>query len=65
MWDNTSSYTTRLGGFTTLDLTVGWTPVASLKLDAGFNNLLDRNYAYATGYPMAGRTGFVNAKYSF
>jgi iron complex outermembrane receptor protein len=65
MWDNTSSYTTRLGGFTTLDLTAGWTPVASLKLDAGFNNLLDRNYAYATGYPMAGRTAFVNAKYSF
>jgi iron complex outermembrane receptor protein len=64
-WDNASTYTTRLGGFTTYDATVGWAPSASLSLDAGFTNLFDRNYQLSTGYPMPGRTGFVNARYHF
>ena len=64
-WDNASTYTDRLGGFATTDLTMGWTPVASLLLDAGFTNLFDRNYQLSTGYPMPGRTAFVNARYHF
>jgi iron complex outermembrane recepter protein len=64
-WDNAVTTTTRLGGFTTVGLTLGWEPTPGFKLDGGFTNLLDRNYALSTGYPMPGRTAFANARYRF
>lgn len=35
------------------------------EIQAGMNNLLDRNYFYAEGYPEAGRNFFVNLRYRF
>ena len=36
-----------------------------LMLEAGINNLLDRNYALSDGYPEAGRNYFFQARYRF
>jgi len=62
MWD---SNTLRLGGYTTANLSVAWKPVKPVTLDAGFSNLLDRNFQQVSGYPMPGRTWFANARYRF
>ncbi len=62
LWD---SNTVRLGGFTTVDLTLGWKPKPQLLIDGGFTNLLDRNYQLASGYPLPGRMWFVNGRYKF
>jgi iron complex outermembrane receptor protein len=35
------------------------------ELQAGVNNLLDRNYTYVQGYPEAGRNFYVNLRYRF
>ena len=66
-WDNsvTSRTITRLGGFTTVDLTLGWEPTPALTFDGGFTNPLDRNYQLGNGYPMPGRSAFLNARYRF
>lgn len=37
----------------------------SAELQAGLNNLLDRNYSYVQGYPEAGRNFYVNLRYRF
>jgi outer membrane receptor protein involved in Fe transport len=34
-------------------------------VQAGVKNLLDRNYYYNAGFPEAGRTWFLNFRYSF
>ena len=65
IWDNGTTKYARLGGFTTVDLSVGWEPVARLQFDGGCTNLLDRNYQVNAGYPMPGRMGFLNARYKF
>lgn len=62
LWD---SNTVRLGGFTTVNLTLGWQPRPSLLFDGGFTNLLDRNYQLTSGYPLPGRTWFLNGRYRF
>ena len=36
-----------------------------IELQAGVNNLFDRNYAIVDGYPEAGRTAYVNLRYRF
>jgi iron complex outermembrane receptor protein len=36
-----------------------------LTVEAGINNLLDRNYQYTDGYPEAGRNYFANLRYTF
>nr|WP_320132102.1 TonB-dependent receptor [uncultured Holophaga sp.] len=56
---------TYVGGFTTVDLAVGWKPLNALSLDAGLKNATDKNYQYTTGFPMPGRTWFANARYTF
>lgn len=35
------------------------------EIQAGINNLLDRNYFYVQGYPEAGRNAYVNLRYRF
>ncbi|MBK8793939.1 MAG: TonB-dependent receptor [Holophaga sp.] len=62
MWDNN---TLRLGGYTTTTFSVAWKPIPPLTVDAGFSNLLDRNYQQVSGYPMPGRTWFTNTRYRF
>jgi len=66
LWDNPSSGVYRqLGGFATYDLSAGWKPLKGLEVDAGLNNLFDRNYQLSSGYPLPGRNWFANARYSF
>lgn len=62
VWD---SNTSRIGGYTTANLTLGWQITQQLLLDGGFTNLLDRDYQMTLGYPMPGRTWFTNARYKF
>ena len=57
--------TAKLGGFTTVDLTLGWKPTPQVAVDGGCTNLLDRNYALSDGYPLPGRMWFVNGRYRF
>lgn len=61
-WD---SNTVRLGGYTTANLTVGYIPTAAIAIEVGYTNILDRNYQQSFGYPMPGRTWFVNGRYKF
>jgi len=68
LWDSTASGTTpatRVGGFSTTDIALGWQPTVALSFEGGFKNAFDRNYQYSTGYPMQGRTWFANARYNF
>ena len=50
-------------GVTNMKVTYHFTP--EFSVDAGVNNLFDRNYYYAEGYPEQGRVYFGNLKYSF
>lgn len=62
LWDTNSM---RVPGFATTSLTAGWQVNTHLSFDGGFNNVLDRNYVLQTGFPMPGRTWFINARYRF
>jgi iron complex outermembrane receptor protein len=57
--------TTRLAGFTTLNATIGYKPMKGVQFDGGFSNLLDKDYQLTLGYPLPGRTWFVNGRYNF
>lgn len=56
---------TVLGGFTVLGAKAIWQARPDTRVEIGVNNLLDENYALADGYPLPGRTWFVNAHYRF
>lgn len=60
-----ASNTTRLSGFTTLDLKAVWRPRLPLAIEAGVRNLTDRNYALAEGFPSPGRAWLANASCQF
>jgi iron complex outermembrane receptor protein len=59
------SNTLELAGFTTLNLKVAYTLSKQVELEAGLNNVTDRNYELADGFPSAGRTWFANANYHY
>ena len=52
-------------GFTVVDVKVSYKMYKGLNLEAGINNLFDRNYALDEGYPEPGRNYFVNLIYRF
>lgn len=54
-----------LSGFTVLGFKSTWYVLDELSLEAGVRNLTNKNYAYADGYPMPGRTWFAGANYQF
>ncbi|MEM9965196.1 MAG: TonB-dependent receptor, partial [Asticcacaulis sp.] len=60
-----SSDTVRIDGFTTANLKVRYRVTEGLALEGGVNNLTDKNYQLADGFPAAGRTGFINLRYDF
>jgi iron complex outermembrane receptor protein len=62
IWENN---TMRLGGYTVLNATIGYTPDKAITIDGGFTNVLDRDYQQSFGYPLPGRMWFVNGKYRF
>ena len=49
----------------TMDLGVMAPIWKGATLQAGVKNLFDRNYYYSAGFPEAGRTWFMNARYTF
>jgi iron complex outermembrane receptor protein len=51
--------------FATVDLGATAPIRAGLSVQAGLKNLLDRNYYYWEGFPEAGRTWYLNARYRF
>jgi vitamin B12 transporter len=53
------------GGFTVVNLKGSYKPVKNLELSASIGNLFDREYAYARGYPMPGRTFIGGVKWLF
>ena len=59
------SNTLALGGFATVSLKAVYRPMPALSLEAGVNNLADRNYALADGFPAAGRSWMANASVQF
>lgn len=61
---NLASYQT-LPGFALAHTKLRYQPTRQLTLEAGVNNLFDANYQLADGYPMPGRTWFVNGSYAF
>lgn len=60
-----ASNTVELPGFTTLNLKIAYRLQKNISFDTGVNNLNDKNYSLADGFPSAGRTWFVNANYQF
>lgn len=60
-----ASNTVQLGGFTTLNVKGVWKGPKGTSIEGGVFNLSDHNYALADGFPSAGRTWFVDARYQF
>lgn len=61
-WD---SQTVELDSYTTANFKLSYRPVEALLLEARLDNLADADYALADGYPAAGRTWMLNARYAF
>jgi vitamin B12 transporter len=53
------------GGFTVVNLKGFYKPVKNLELTASVENLFDKEYAYASGFPMPGRTFIGGVKWLF
>jgi iron complex outermembrane recepter protein len=53
------------GGWFVVNAKLGWAPLRGLTLEAGVENLLDRQYALDEGFPEPGRTFFGQARHAF
>lgn len=60
-----ASNTVELAGYTTLNLKAAYRPTKAATLEAGINNVTDKNYLLADGFPQPGRMWFANASYKF
>jgi iron complex outermembrane receptor protein len=60
-----ASNTVALSGFTTLNLKAVYRVTRDISTEVGVNNLTDRNYSLADGYPNPGRNYFANASLKF
>lgn len=54
-----------LAGFTTMNLKGVYRPAKRLMAEVGVNNLTDKNYSLANGFPNPGRMWFARASYEF
>jgi len=54
-----------LAGYTRVDTSVTWQATDALGIGLAIDNLLDKKYYEAVGFPAAGIRGRVGAKYSF
>jgi len=59
------SNSVELAGFTTSNLKISYKPSKDVVLEAGVNNLSDKNYSLADGFPNPGRMWFGNIQYRF
>ena len=53
------------GSFAVWNAKVMYEVLKGFIIEGGVNNILDRNYAVAEGYPEAGRSIFTNLRYTF
>jgi iron complex outermembrane receptor protein len=60
-----ASNTARLAGYATANVTIGYKPFRGILVDGGFSNVLDKNYQQTLGYPLPGRSWFINGRYNF
>ncbi|MTW32503.1 TonB-dependent receptor [Pseudoduganella danionis] len=60
-----ASNTVQLASFTTMNLKASYHPKAHISLESGVNNVADRNYALADGFPAAGRQWFAQLAYQY
>lgn len=63
-WNSTDG-STEAKGFWVANAKAMYEIIAGLKIEAGVNNVLDKNYELSDGYPEPGRTYFMNMRYSF
>ncbi len=59
------SDTASIGGFEVLGLKAVWRPAPRVSVEAGVDNLLDRNYQLDAGFPAAGRSWFATLRHAF
>ncbi|NVN89081.1 MAG: TonB-dependent receptor [Desulfuromonadales bacterium] len=62
---STSDGIYKAGEFVVINMKISYEVVRDLLLEGGINNLADRNYALTEGYPEAGRSYFIQARYKF
>lgn len=55
----------KLKDFVVVNTKLGYEAMQGLTLEAGVNNILDRDYALSEGYPEPGRNYFFQARYQF
>lgn len=55
--------TASVGDFTIFGLKASWKPAAAVTIEAGVDKALDRNDELDAGFPAAGRSWFVQARY--
>ncbi|MYM39134.1 TonB-dependent receptor plug domain-containing protein [Duganella qianjiadongensis] len=60
-----ASNSVQLAGFTTLNLKAAYHANRQISVETGVNNLADRNYALADGFPSAGRQWFAQLSYQY
>lgn len=56
---------TKIGGFATAGLKVKYQPFDALEISAGVDNIFDKNYQLAEGYPEEGRNYFLTLTTKF
>jgi len=54
-----------LDGYTRVDTSVSWQATEAISIGVAIDNLLDKDYYEAVGFPAAGIRGRIGAKYSF
>lgn len=59
------SNTVQLASFTVVNLKAVYRPAKNVSAELGLNNLGDKNYFLADGFPNPGRTWFANLRYVF
>lgn len=59
-----TSYGTRANGYTLVNTKASVRMIRYMQIEAGVNNIFDKNYALMEGFPEAGRNYFVNLVFS-
>ena len=62
---SSSNGTDTCGAYFVANASLSYEPLPGLRVEAGFENLFDRNYALDEGFPEPGRTFFAQARYVF
>ncbi|HED4399155.1 TPA: TonB-dependent receptor [Pasteurella multocida] len=57
--------TTKVAGFGVTNTKLTYQATSNFVIDAGINNIFDKNYYYTYGMPEEGRVYFANVKYMF